>query len=170
MKAALVILCAGLLSVGSALAQALAEPQITKVMKEANEAEVDAAKLAKKRANNDQVKAFAKKMIDEHEKNEKDVKKVADKKDIGMDRSDASKALHEQAEEQLKGLKKAKDADFDRAYITNQVAMHQDLLNKIDNEFLPAAKTPALKEYLSATREHVKAHLDEAKAIESSIR
>ena len=65
MKTALVIFCASLFSIGTALAQ-MAEPEITHLMKVANEGEIDAAKLAKKRANNDQVKAFAKKMMDEH--------------------------------------------------------------------------------------------------------
>lgn len=168
-KVSLSILSASLLMTGVALAQNLAEPQITEIMKVANEGEISAAKLAKQRAQNDQVKAFANKMIDEHRKNEKDVKKVSSKKDIGMDNSEAAKALKKQAKETVKNLKDKKDAEFDKAYMASQVDMHQSLLDQIEDKFMPAVQTPELKDYLAKTRDHVKVHLEEAKAIQRSI-
>ena len=169
MKSALVTICAGLLTATMAYGQVLTEAHVTQIMKVANEGEIDAGKLAKKRANNDQVKAFAKKMVDEHEKNEKEVKQVAKKADIGMDNNDAAKQLKEHVKTTIKDLKDKKDAEFDRAYIASQVDMHQSLLNQIENQLLAAAKTPALKEYLTKTRDHVKMHLDEAKSIQTAL-
>ncbi len=152
-----------------AFAQALSEAQITKMMKEANEAEISMAKLADRKSKNPQVKAYAKKMMDEHKKNEKEVKKVARKEDIGMDRSEDMKMMKENAKTKMSQLKDTPAAEFDKAYIASQVEMHQQLLDNINNKFLPAATTPELKTYLETTKGHVQTHLDEAKTIQTTL-
>jgi len=53
--------------------------------------------------------------------------------------------------------------------MAKQVEMHETLLKHIETGFLPTAKTPEMKEYLTKTRDHVRAHLDEAKSIHSSL-
>lgn len=50
-----------------------------------------------------------------------------------------------------------------------QVAMHSQLLTDIDTKFLPATQSPALKTHLEATKVHVKAHLEKAKAIQAKL-
>lgn len=52
----------------STQAQALTDHQIAGILEEANDTEIDAAKLAKDDAKNKEVKEFAKHMIDEHKK------------------------------------------------------------------------------------------------------
>ena len=153
----------------AAHAQSLNDHQIAEIMEEANEAEIDAAKLAKDDAKNGEVKEFAKHMIEQHKMNEKDMKKIVKKNDIDGEKSEMSKALEADAKEKRKMLKKQKDMAFDKMYMEQQVAMHTQLLNDLDQKFIPAAQKPEFKAHLQATRDHVSKHLETAKSIQAKL-
>lgn len=150
-------------------AQALNDHQIAEIMEEANDAEIDAAKLAKDDAKNAEVKEFAKHMMDEHKMNNKEAKKVVKKNDIDPEKSEMSKALKEDAKNKRAVLKKQKNMNFDKMYMEQQVSMHTQLLNDLDQKFIPAAQKPEFKAHLQATREHVSKHLEQAKAIQAKL-
>lgn len=153
----------------SAHAQALNDHQIAGILEEANEAEIDAAKLAKGDAKNKDVKEFAKHMIEEHKKNIKETDKVTKKNDIDDEDSEMSKAIKEDGKNKRSLLKKQKDLAFDRMYMEQQVAMHTQLLNDLDQKFIPAAQKPEFKAHLQATREHVSKHLQMAKDVQAKL-
>ena len=152
-----------------AKAQTMTDPQITQLMKTANEAEIDMAKVAKSKTDNKQVKDFAKMMIDDHEKNEKDDKKVAKEIKVKPEETDTSKSMKKDSEQKISDLKKLKGKDFDKAYIDEQVTMHQALLDDLNQKLIPAAQSPDLKNYLETTKTHVEEHLSKAKEIQTSL-
>lgn len=153
----------------AAHAQAMNDHQIAEVLKEANDAEIDVAKMAKKETKNKEVRDFANHMIAEHEKNLKETKKVAKKNDIDPEDSDMSKALEADVKSKKKMLKEQKGPTFDKAYVDQQVAMHTQLLNDLDQKFIPAAQKPEFKAHLQATREHVSKHLEMAKELQTKL-
>lgn len=172
MKIKLVLLSLVLTSLFSvtAHAQALNDHQIAEVMEEAKDAEIDAAKMVKKETNNKAVRDFANHMIVEHEKNLKETKKIAKKNDIDPEDSEMSKAVEADAKNKKKMLKEQKNkVAFDKMYLEQQVSMHTQLLNDLDQKFIPAAQKPEFKAHLQATREHVSKHLEMAKDIQSKL-
>ena len=172
MKIRFVLLTVALTSIFSfaAHAQALNDHQIAEVLEEANDAEIDAAKVAKKETKNKEVRDFANHMIAEHEKNMKETKKIVKKNDIDPEDSEMSKALEEDAKNKKKMLKDQKDkVAFDKMYMEQQVNMHTQLLNDLDQKFIPAAQKPEFKAHLQATREHVSKHLEMAKSLQSKL-
>ncbi len=153
----------------AAHAQTMNDHQIAEILEEANDAEIDAAKLAKDDASRKEVKNFAKHMIDEHKKNEKETKKIVKKNDIDPEESQWSKTLKENAKANKDMLKKQKGAAFDKMYMEQQVSMHQQLLNDLDQKFIPNATKPEFKTHLQATREHVSKHLEKAKEVQAKL-
>lgn len=149
--------------------ETLTDAKIVEVMKVANDGEVDLAKMAKSKAESKEVKEFAKKMIDEHKKNEKDVKDVAKKAKVKSEESASSKDLKNMAESKEKDLKNFKGKEFDKAYIDQQVSMHQQLLDDLNQKLIPAAQHPELKSYLEATKSHVQEHLSRAQEIQTTL-
>lgn len=145
------------------------EGQIMGLMKEANEAEIKAAKRAEDKATNAEVKAFAVHMIEQHKMNMKDGKAVAKDQKIKTQKSALSEALEADAKAKYKELKAQKGADFDRMYMNQQIAMHEKLLGELDQNLIPAASNPKLKEFLGTTREHVQEHLTRARSVQSSL-
>lgn len=65
-------------------------------------------------------------------------------------------------------LKGKKGTDFEKAYLDEQVTMHQTVLDTIDTQLAPNAKAEELKTLLTKTRTTVASHLDHAKQLQSS--
>lgn len=147
----------------------LNDHQIAEVMKTANDLEIDAGKVARTRATIPQVKDFAEEMISTHKQNEKDAKDLTKRVDIKPKSNDVAKDLKKEVKTNLSDVKKMKGTDFDKAYIKMQITMHQNLLNDLDQKFIPAAQNIHYKEFLQKTREHVAAHLTKAHEIETAI-
>lgn len=171
MKIRFVLLTLALTSIFSfaAHAQAMNDHQIAEVMEEANDAEINAAKMAKKETKNKEVRDFANHMIAEHEKNLKETKKIAKKNDIDGKDSAMSEAVEADAKAKKKMLKEQKGPAFDKMYMEQQVSMHTQLLNDLDAKFIPSATNPEFKTHLQATREHVSKHLEMAKELQAKL-
>ena len=150
-------------------ATGLTDANITEIMSTANEGEIDASKLAQKKADNSEIKDFAKKMVNEHQKSKQDVKDLAKKEKLDMDESTESEKLEKDVKSKISDLKKQKKSDFDRAYIASQIQMHEALLESLTSTYIPTAQNAELKKYLEETKEHVSAHLDEAKSLETKL-
>ena len=60
-------------------------------------------------------------------------------------------------------------AEFDRAYVESQLKMHQDVLDTIENELLPAAQNDEIRQLLETMREDVETHLAEAQALQQKM-
>lgn len=149
--------------------ETLTDAKIVRIMKTANDGEIELAKEAKSKAENKDVKDFAKKMIDEHKENEKEGKDVAKKAKVKPADSEVAKTMENDAKTKKKDLKSLKGHDFDKAYIDQQVTMHQALLDDLNAKLIPAAQSPELKTYLESTKAHVQEHLSRAQEIQTSL-
>lgn len=150
-------------------AQTLSDQEIGEILKTVNDAEIDAAKAAKSRAENADVKQFASHMVDEHENNNKEAKNVFKKTDMKPKNNDIAKNLKKDAKNQLSELKKKKGTDFDKAYIQNQITMHERVANDLETKYIPAAQNAEFKAFLENTKTHVQNHLEKAKQIQSTL-
>lgn len=140
------------------------------ILKEIHEAEIDAGQIASRRAQNKEVKDFARKMVDAHKTGEKDTKKVAKDNKIDMDGSDKSEALEEEMEAAIKDLKDKKNGiEFDRAYVALQITMHEKAIEKLDNTLIPSASNAQYKAHLQKTRASVSEHLSHARQLQSRL-
>ena len=119
--------------------------------------EVEAHKLATKMAKNEDVKKHATMMLKDHTKLNAEMKKVATAG--GMKVATKLDAKHAKTIETLKGLK---GAEFDKAYLADQVEDHEADIK----EFTTAsekAKAPALKELATKALPTLKEHLEMVK-------
>ena len=67
-------------------------------------------------------------------------------------------------------LAKKSGADFDRAYVDNEVAYHAAVLDMLDETLVPAARNHELKSLLESVRPAFVAHLEHARMIQSELR
>src|SRR5262249_40094039 len=82
---------------------------------------------------------------------------------------DTSNRLKTDVSSTMTDLKTKKGADFDKAYIDSQVKMHSEALDLVDNELIPSAKNPELKDHLNGVRAHVADHLAKAQEIQTKL-
>lgn len=159
------------LAAGGAAAQdaALNDAQIAAITVAANQVDIDAGKLAKSRASNPEVKAFAEKMITDHTGVNKSAKDLAKKLKMKPEENKDSTGMKKQGKENLKKLKELKGADFDRAYIDQEVTFHQTVLDTIDKSLVPNAKNEELKALLDKVRPNIADHLEHARNLQASL-
>jgi len=60
-------------------------------------------------------------------------------------------------------------AAFDKAYIANEVAYHQQVLDAVDKVLIPSAKNDELKALLVKVRPAFVSHLEQAKRVQASL-
>ncbi len=144
------LVAAALLLVGNAGAQAPKpnDAQIAHIAYTAGALDVAAGKQALEISTNKDVRAFAEAMVRDHAAvNDKALALV---KKLGVTPQDnpTSQALSKDAAAKLVAFSKMKGAEFDKAYIANEVAFHRTVNGALSSTLIPSAQNAELKSLL----------------------
>src|SRR5262245_12988074 len=166
------VLASALLAVtaGVASAQDINDAQIAHIVVTANQVDIDAGKLAASMGTNPEVKKFGEQMVTDHTGVNKQATDLATKLKVTPADNPTSKALKEGGDKNVAKLKGLKGAEFDKAYIDNEVAYHQAVLDAVDKTLIPGAKNAELKALLVKVRPAFVAHLEHAKKVQGSLK
>lgn len=148
---------------------AMTDGQISKILLTFNQGEIDAAKWAKKHATNKDIKMLAMDMYKGHQKNKKKTQDMVKNMKISLEDSDLNKTIQDQAMTSNNKLKNLNKAEVDKVYISQQIMMHQNALNHINNTLIPNASNPDLRAHLEITRDNISNHLTHMQELESKI-
>jgi putative membrane protein len=151
------------------LAQDITDAEIAHIVVTANQVDIDAGKLAQARATSSDVKAFGERMATDHMGVNKAAGELAAKLNVTPKDNATSASLKKAGEQNVSALKKLSGAAFDRAYISNEVAYHQQVLDALDKTLVPHADNQELKALLVKVRPAFVAHLEQAKSIRSAL-
>lgn len=154
---------------GNASAQGVTDPQIAAIVVTANQVDIDAGKLAAAQGTNPEVKKFGEQMAADHTGVNKSATELVTKLKVKPEDNDTSKALKAGGEKNVANLKSLKGAAFDKAYIDNEVAYHQQVLDAVDKTLIPSASNADLKALLVKVRPAFVAHLEHAKHIQGTL-
>lgn len=123
-------------------------------------AEVELGKLAVEKASSDGVKQFGQKMIDDHSKVNEELKQIASKEQISVPDS-----LDSKHQSRVEKLSKLSGADFDRAYIKDQLKDHQKDVQEFQTE-AQSGNDPEVKSFASKTLPTLQEHLSMVKDLD----
>jgi putative membrane protein len=155
---------------GAAYAQAPNDAQIAHIVVTANQVDIDAGKLAAAAGTSADVTAFGRMMASDHAGVNKQASELAATLKVTPEDNPTSQSLKAGGEKNLGTLKTLKGAAFDKAYIDNEVAYHQSVLDAIDKTLVPNAKNAELKALIVKVRPAFVAHLEKAKSIQGSLK
>jgi putative membrane protein len=157
---------------GGALAQGakLTDPQIAHIAYTAGVIDITAAKQAISKAGNKDVKAFAQDMVRDHEAVNKQALALVKKLKVTPEDNDTSKALSKQAKDKLAELGKLKGAEFEKAYIDNEVAYHKTVDTALETQLIPAASNPELKGLLQTGLKIFQGHEQHAEHVAAELK
>lgn len=123
--------------------------------------EVSAAQAALKKASSDEVRSFARMMIDDHMKAGEQLAESAKGQALATALPTSVDARHDQL---LQDLASATEQDFDRLYMRIQVDAHTAAL-KLQQDYSSFGANPALKAIATQLVPITKRHLDQAQTI-----
>jgi putative membrane protein len=152
-----------------AAAPAVTDAQIAAIVVAANQVDIDAGELAKEKGSDPRVKEFAQRMITDHGGVNQAASDLVGRLGVTPEPNATSQKLTADGEANRTALQGQSGAAFDRAYIANEVAYHQAVLDAIDQTLIPGAQNAELKALLEQTRPAVAAHLDHARQLQTSL-
>jgi putative membrane protein len=147
----------------------VSDAQIAAIVVAANQVDIDAGKLAESKAANAKVKTFARQMVTDHSGVNKAATALVTKLGVTPEANETSRSLTASGEQNRSALQGKSGADFDKAYIDNEVAYHQAVLDALDKTLIPNAQNAELKNMLVTTRPAFEAHLKMAKEVQGSL-
>jgi len=148
---------------------AVSDANIAAIVVDADSIDIKNGLVAKKMAKNAQVKAFAQQMITDHTSVNKKATDLATKLSLTPEENETSRQLVSNADATRDAIKAKTGANFDKAYIDNEVAYHEAVLDMLDKTLIPNAQNPDLKSLLDSVKPAFEAHLDHAKKIQATL-
>jgi putative membrane protein len=145
------------------------DAQIAQIVLTADTVDVDYGKLAVKTTKNAEVKAFAETMIRDHTAVNDKAAALAKKLSLTPEASATSKSLKSDGDKMLAKLKGMSGAEFDKAYVDNEVAYHESVIGALNTVLLPNAKNADLKALLETGKPIFESHLEHAKQLQKSL-
>ena len=145
------------------------DAQIAMIVVVADTVDVDYGKLAVKRTINQAVKEFAETMIRDHTAVNDKAIALAKKLGVTPEESDTSKRLKSNGEKELAKLKALTGAEFDKAYVDNEVSYHEAVIGLLDKTLIPNTSNAELKSLIESGRPIFAAHLEHAKKLRASL-
>src|SRR3954454_18808960 len=157
---------------GAALAQSAkpSDPQIAHIAYTAGVIDITAAKQALTKASNKDVKAFAQDMVRDHEAVNKQALALVKKLNVKPEDNDTSRTLSKQAADKLAELGKLKGAEFDKAYVANEVAYHKAVNSALETQLIPSANNAELKSLLQTGLKIFQGHQQHAEHVAAGLK
>ena len=146
------------------------DPQIAHIAYTAGTIDIEAAKQAIKKSKNKEIVAFAKDMERDHEAVNKQALDLVKKLKVTPEDNDTSKALAKAAEEERAKLAKLKGANFDKAYIDNEVAYHKQVNGALETLLIPSASNAELKSLLQTGLKIFQGHEQHAEHVAGMLK
>ena len=147
---------------------ALTDANIAALLDEANAADSAAGNLASTKGTNGQVKEFGRTMMRDHHTLRKAGQDLAKKLNLtpAAPANDTLPAAAQKAHDAMTAM--AKGAAWDKAYIDNEVAVHQAVLALLQAA-QGAAQDTSLKALIVTATPNIQAHLTKAQDIQSKL-
>ena len=167
---ALILTTVAFAAVSKAAEPAPTDPQIAMIAVVADSVDIDAGKLAVEKAHDMRVKEFAELMVRDHSAVNAKATALVKKLGVTPEESATSKSLKADGDKVIAKLKALKGAEFDKAYVDNEVAYHEAVLGVLDKALIPNTKNAELKSLLESARPVFVSHLEHAKMIQASLK
>jgi putative membrane protein len=146
------------------------DPQIAHIAYTAGVLDIQAAEQALKKSSNKEVKAFAQDMVRDHQAVNKQALDLVKELKVTPEDNDTSKTLSKQAADKLAELDKLKGAEFDKAYVANEVAYHKTVNGALETQLIPSANNAELKNLLQTGLKIFQGHQQHAEQVAAAMK
>jgi len=151
-------------SSGDQVAGAPGDQAFLRDASQGNLTEIENARLALKSAASDEVRRYAQRILDDHTRNQSDLRGVAQK--AGVDLPNDIDSHHHDMQTQLTRLS---GSDFDREYIRMMISDHQKDISKFEDA-ARNSKDSEVRDFASKTLPTLRDHLKSARDINDRLK
>jgi putative membrane protein len=109
-------------------------------------------------------------MVRDHEAVNKQALDLVKKLKVTPEDNDTSKTLSKQAADELAELDKLKGAEYDKAYVANEVAYHKAVNGALETQLIPSASNAELKSLLQTGLKIFQGHQQHAEQVAAKLK
>ena len=124
-----------------------------------NTMEIQLSRMGAKQATSPAVKRIATQLVTDHSKNRQEVTTLAKKLNVSLTPAAGGSVSASDSAAMPAELQGASGAEFDRAFVQHQIQLHQNHIQKIQSQTLPAVQEPQVRAYLQKTLKAMQGHL-----------
>ncbi|HEY7530952.1 MAG TPA: DUF4142 domain-containing protein [Gemmatimonadota bacterium] len=169
----------------------LSDAEITAIVQAINSGEIELGELARQKAQNPDVKEFARLMVQDHRAMSQENVDIATQPggpagapdaDAGggqageaspppgqAEGSEVMGYLTTETQGTLRRLGGLSGAEFDRAYVDSQVRMHSQALTLVERHLLPGTTAAPLQSSLRSAQSKIESHLQKAESLRDEL-
>lgn len=148
---------------------ALTDPEIASIAVTANQIDVDYAKIAKEKSKTKSVLDFAATMAKDHQSVIDKAVALAKKLGVTPQDNPTTQSLLSGATETKTMLNSKTGAEFDKAYVDNEVSYHKAAIDIVENKLIPSSSNAELKALLQSALPLFKEHLSHAEMVQKEL-
>jgi putative membrane protein len=145
------------------------DAEIAGIVVAANEVDIEAGRVAQTKSQNEEVKAYAHRMVGEHTDVNDSAKKLVAKLGVKPETTTVSTALRTEGAANTAKFTALSGAAFDRSYIKEEIELHEKVIDVVDKKLIPNAKNEELKALLVKVRPSLVSHLEHARKIQGML-
>ena len=147
----------------------LSDANIAAMVLASNNTDISYARLVPTRAQREDVKEFAKRMLTDHVTLNGLITELLTKLDVTPQDNVASLDLRDESSERRDVMRELSGYKFDSTYIENEVAYHRKFLMTVDEVLVPRSRNDELKALITSVRPAVAAHLAHAEQVRANV-
>lgn len=153
----------------SQTANDLTDAEVASVAVTANQIDIEYAQIAKKRSRNQEVLNFAATMEKDHQAVIKKAVDLVTRLKVSPKDNPLTRQLIKGSEKTKADLRSKKSAQFDKAYIDNEVAYHRAVISVVETVLIPQTDNAEVKQLLSDVVPALRTHLAHAEMVQKMI-
>lgn len=147
----------------------LNDAQIAHIAVTADNIDIAYAHLALAFSKNPEVRQFAETMISDHTAVNGKAAALAQRLGLTPQDNEVSRELNAQAKAKMNELSQKRGAEFDRAYVANELAYHEAVNAAVRDTLIPGAQNPELKKLLQSAVPIFLAHEEHVRKLDGKI-
>lgn len=147
----------------------ISDANIAAMVLASNNTDISYARLVPTRAQRDDVKKFAERMLTDHTGVNALVTDLLRKLDVAPEDNTISLDMRDESANKRDIMRELSGFAFDSAYIENEVAYHTKFLTSIDDQMMPNVRNAELRTLLTTLRPAVAAHLSHAEQTRANV-
>src|SRR5688500_6116893 len=148
----------------------LTDPEVASVAVVANQIDIKYAEIAKNRSKNAEILNFAETMAKDHNAVIGQASELVKKLNVTPKDNAVSQKLNSDAEATRKSMNAKSAAEFDKAYIDNEVAYNKAVIDAVKNVLIPESENQELKDLLTNILPALDSHLKHAEMVQKKIK
>jgi putative membrane protein len=147
----------------------LKDAQVAALLLASNNTDISYARLVPSRAQRDDVKNFAERMLTDHTVVNGAITDLLRKLDLAPEEHSMSLDMRDESANKRDIMRELSGFAFDSAYMENEVAYHQKFLATLENVMLASVRNGEIRNLLSTVRPAVAAHLAHAEQTRANV-